>query len=201
MKKLGEILVESKLINEIQLEEALAHQKNTGGKLGHIITELFFVDEVGIARAISQHIKVPYTDIFSEDFSDEELKKVKESIIRKFEAIPVRKVGNVLEVAMSYPSNLDVVTDMEFALGCKIKPLLSLESEIQAFIRQYYSGTLVHRRSARLDVPEEPTLIQQESIWDKATPAPQVEAKIKKLVTLLVKKGILTSKEAASIVE
>ncbi len=146
MMKLGEMLIESNLINEKQLEEALAHQKKTGGKLGHIITELNFVDEVEIAIAISQHIKVPYIDIFSKDFSDEELIKVEESIIRKYEFIPVRKAGNTLEVAMPYPSDLGEITDIESALGCKIKPLLSLESEVKAFIRQYYSGTLVHRK-------------------------------------------------------
>jgi hypothetical protein len=60
MPKLGEILIGSKLINEKQLEAALEYQKKRGGKLGNTITELYFVKEVDIARAISQHIKVPY---------------------------------------------------------------------------------------------------------------------------------------------
>jgi len=201
MKKLGEILIESKLINEKQLETALAHQKKAGGKLGHTITELYFVDEVAIARAISQHIKVPYVNIFSEDFSDEELKKVKESIVRKYEVIPVRKVGHTLEVAMSDPSDLDVIADVQFALGCTIKPLLSLGSEIRAFIRQYYSGTLVHRRTAKLDSPEKPELIHQKGIWETTSPQFKTEKKIKDLVTLLVKKGVLTIEEGGSLID
>ena len=200
MKKLGEILIESKLINEKQLEAALAHQQKRGGKLGNTITELYFVKEVEIARAISQHIKVPYVNIFSEDFSDEELKKVKESLVRKYEVIPVRKVGNILEVAMSDPSDLDVVADVQFALGCTVKPVLSLESEIKAFIRQYYSGTLVHRRTAKIELPEKLELVQQRGIWENA-PQFQAEKKIKDLVTLLVKKGVLTIAEGGSFID
>jgi len=200
MPKLGEILIGSKLINEKQLEAALEYQKKRGGKLGNTITELYFVKEVDIARAISQHIKVPYVNIFSEDFSDEELKKVKESIVRKYGVIPVRKVGHILEVAMSDPSDLDIIADVQFAIGCNIKPLLSLESEIEAFIRQYYSDTLVHRKSAKLAFPEEVELVQQKSTWEN-TPQFQSKNKIKDLVSLLVKKGVLTIEEAASFID
>lgn len=200
MPKLGEILIGSKLINEKQLEAALEYQKKRGGKLGNTLTELYFVKEVDIARAISQHIKVPYVNIFSEDFSDEELKKVKESIVRKYGIIPVRKVGHILEVAMSDPSDLDIIADVQFAIGCNIKPLLSLESEIEAFIRQYYSDTLVHRKSAKLDFPEEVELVQQKSTWEN-TPQFQAKKNIKDLVSLLVKKGVLTIEEAASFID
>lgn len=200
MPKLGEILIGSKLISEKQLEAALEYQNKKGGKLGHTITELYFVKEVDIAKAISQHIKVPYVNIFSEDFSDEELKKVNESIVRKYGVIPVRKVGHILEVAMSDPSDLDIIADVQFALGCNIKPLLSLESEIEAFIRQYYSDTLVHRKSAKLDFPEEVELVQQKSTWENA-PQFQAKKKIKDLVTLLVKKGVLTIEEAVSFID
>ncbi len=200
MPKLGEILIGSKLINEKQLEAALEYQHKRGGKLGQTITELYFVKEVDIARAISQHIKVPYVNIFSEDFSDEELKKVNESIVRKYGVIPVRKVGHFLEVAMSDPSDLDIIADVQFALGCNIKPLLSLESEIEAFIRQYYSDSLVHRKSAKLDFPEEVELVQQKSTWENA-PQFQAKKKIKDLVTLLVKKGVLTIEEAVNFID
>lgn len=200
MPKLGEILIGSKLINEKQLEAALEYQKKRGGKLGNTITELYFVKEVDIARAISQHIKVPYVNIFSEDFSDEELKKVKESIIRKYGVIPVRKVGHILEVAMSDPSDLDIIADVQFAIGCNIKPLLSLESEIEAFIRQYYSDTLVHRKSAKLAFPEEVELVQQKSTWEN-TPQVQAKKNINDLVTLLVKKGVLTIEEAVNFID
>jgi len=44
-KKLGEILIDSGLIDKLQLEAALARQKTWGGKLGHSLVELGFIDE------------------------------------------------------------------------------------------------------------------------------------------------------------
>ena len=44
---------------------------------------------------------------------------------------------------MSDPYNFDVIADIQFALGCTIKPLLALESEITAFIRQYYQMAIL----------------------------------------------------------
>ena len=199
-KKLGEILIQERVIDENQLEAALAYQKNWGGKLGHAIAELNFAEEIEIAKAISHHIKVPYVNIFSEDFSDEELKKVKESLIRKYEIIPVKKTGNTLEIAMSNPFDLDVICDIQFALGCNVKPLLALESEIAAFIRQYYSGTLVHRKSSKKVFPEKIEVVHQEGIWEN-TSAHQAQQKIITLILLLVEKGILSSAEAASMMD
>jgi hypothetical protein len=200
MQKLGEVLIEAKLIDENQLEAALAYQRKWGCKLGHAIAELNFAEEFEIAATISRMIKVPYVNIFSESFSDEELKKVKESLVRKYEIIPVKKVGTTLDVAMSDPSDLDVIADIQFATGCTVRPLLALESEITAFIRQYYDGTLVPRRSPKRIFSEKLELVQQASMLEH-TPKHQALKKINKLACLLVEKGILTSEEALDLID
>jgi type IV pilus assembly protein PilB len=198
MKKLGQILVESKLIDEIQLEAALAYQKKYGGRLGNAVAELNFAHEFEIARAISQHIKIPYVNIFTEDFSDEEMKKVDESLIRKYDFIPLRKVGHALQIAMSDPTDLDVIADIQFALGCTVKPMLALESEIKAFIRQYYSGTLAARKSVQKNAATEFELIRQDGIWEGKS-QDRTQKVIKALILTLVEKGLLTSEEAVNI--
>lgn len=200
MTKLGEILIGSKLIDEKQLEKAIAYQRECGCKLGQAIADLNFAEEFEIAMAISQQIGVPYINIFSENFSDVELKKVDELLVRKYNIIPIRKVGNALEVAMSDPYNLDVIADIQFALGCNIKPLLALESEIKAFIRQYYDGTLVHRKSTTRTFPDKFEVISQQSIGENESKY-QAPNKIKMLAVLLVEKGVITSEEAAKIIE
>ena len=200
MPKLGEILIGSKLIDEKQLEQAIAYQRKCGCKLGQAIADLNFAEEFEIALAISQQIKVPYINIFSENLSDVELKKVEESLVRKYNIIPIRKAGNTLEVAMSDPYNLDVIADIQFALGCTIKPLLALESEITAFIRQYYNGNLVHRKSTARTLSDKLELISQKSIGENESKY-QALSKIKMLADLLVKKGVLTSDEAAKIID
>jgi type IV pilus assembly protein PilB len=198
MKKLGDILLEAKLIDDNQLESALAYQRNWGCKLGNALVELNFIEESVIAKAISQSIKIPYVNIFAEDFSDEELKKAKEALIRKYEVVPVKRTGNSLEVAMSDPTDLNIISDLQFAFGLTIKPVLALESEIKAFIQQYYSGTLVHRKSTKRALPEQLEVVHQGTVWENKSTDDSLK-KMQKLVLFLVEKGVLTSEEAANI--
>ena len=52
-KKLGEILVDSNLLTEEQVQQALRIQERRGGKLGEIFVELGLVDEKTIADFVS----------------------------------------------------------------------------------------------------------------------------------------------------
>jgi hypothetical protein len=53
-RRLGDIFVERGLISDQQLQEALAQQRATGGKLGEILVELGFVTRVCLAGVISE---------------------------------------------------------------------------------------------------------------------------------------------------
>ena len=44
-KRLGEMLVEAGMIDNMQLQSALGHQKQWGGKLGDILLEMDFISE------------------------------------------------------------------------------------------------------------------------------------------------------------
>lgn len=53
-RRLGDIFVERGLISDEQLQEALAVQRDTGGKLGEILVELGFITRVALAGVISE---------------------------------------------------------------------------------------------------------------------------------------------------
>jgi hypothetical protein len=53
-RKLGDIFVERGLITPEQLEEALAEQREKGGKLGEILVELGFITRVALAGVITE---------------------------------------------------------------------------------------------------------------------------------------------------
>jgi hypothetical protein len=53
-RKLGDIFVERGLITEEQLQEALAQQRETGGKLGEVLVDLGFVTRVALAGVIGE---------------------------------------------------------------------------------------------------------------------------------------------------
>ena len=59
-RRIGEILIEDGLLSKIQLDEALAHQKEKGGLIGKILVEKNFVDEETLIGALGKQFKVPY---------------------------------------------------------------------------------------------------------------------------------------------
>jgi MSHA biogenesis protein MshE len=61
--RLGELLVQQKLISEDQLRQALEEQKKSGRKLGRVLIDGKFVTEEGIALALSSQLRLPYVDL------------------------------------------------------------------------------------------------------------------------------------------
>lgn len=53
-RRLGDIFVERGLIDQAQLDEALAVQRESGGKLGEVLVELGFITRVALAGVISE---------------------------------------------------------------------------------------------------------------------------------------------------
>jgi hypothetical protein len=53
-RRLGDIFVERSLITQDQLQEALAEQREKGGKLGEILVEMGYMTRVELAGAISE---------------------------------------------------------------------------------------------------------------------------------------------------
>ncbi len=61
--RLGELLIEQKVINEEQLNKALAEQKRTGRKLGRVLTDLGIVEEQQLNDALARHLQIPFVDL------------------------------------------------------------------------------------------------------------------------------------------
>jgi hypothetical protein len=218
---MGDLLKEAGLIDDFQLEAALSHQRNWGGKLGSIIVELEFAREEDIARVISEKMGVPYINLFEPELSPDIFKVLKAEMAKKFGVVPVRKEANTLVLAMSDPMDIETMDNIRFITGLSIKPVLSTASEIKDAIRKYYDGESVTRqskaplresakRASKLEfVHEMPALsatewnqpFQQQDgqsfLQDLATQKVVIEA----LTTLLIEKEFFTREELVKLIE
>jgi hypothetical protein len=147
-KKIGDLLKDAGLIDDFQLEAALSHQRNWGGKLGAIIVELEFAREEDIARVISEKMGVPYVNLFDPEIPQDVYKLLKADMAKKYGVIPVKKEANALVLAMSDPMDFETMDNIRFITGLTIKPVLSMAAEIKDAIRKYYDGEPVTRKAA-----------------------------------------------------
>ena len=221
-KKLGDLLKEAGLIDDFQLEAALSHQRNWGGKLGSIIVELEFAREEDIARVISEKMGVPYMNLFEAELPSDVLKLLKADMAKKFGVIPVRKEANALVLAMSDPMDFETMDNVRFITGLTIKPVLAMAAEIKDAIRKYYDGEPVTRKSpasfretARKSthlelVREVPDVaatewsqqnVQQQDTQSLRQDLANQKAIIDALTTLLIEKDFFTRDELAKLIE
>ncbi|MBW7957491.1 MAG: Flp pilus assembly complex ATPase component TadA [Deltaproteobacteria bacterium] len=139
VKKIGELLVESGLITEEQLEEALAAGKeNKGTRTGALLVKLGYATEIDIAQTLSYQVGIPFMDMASTTVDPESLKLVSEKLARKYLLVPLYHDKKVLRIAMADPLNLNAIDDLRFSTGMEIQPFIATLSDINAAISRYY---------------------------------------------------------------
>ncbi len=127
--KLGEMLVEHKVITKEQMRTAIERQKSMGGRLGQNLIYLNFVEEKVLLKFLASQLKINCINLNTIEIPPEVQKLVPFDTIQRLGVLPIRKEKNILYVGMTDPSNLAAITELEFSLGMKIVPLAMAESQ------------------------------------------------------------------------
>ncbi len=135
---IGSILIQRKVINSLQLDEALDMQKKEGGFLGEALVRLGYVDEKEVVAALVVQCSLPYIAINKYEIDPELLKLIPESMAREYLVIPLDRVGDVLSVVMVNPLSSSLKQDLEKTTGCRIATFIATKTEIQEAINRWY---------------------------------------------------------------
>lgn len=138
---LGEALIKKGVISEGQLDRALAEQKASDKMLGEVLVELGIISGPAMLRVLARQLDVPYCELRHGlvDFSLLEL--IGEEEAKRLKAIPMFIVHDTLTVAMAEPQSLPKIDRLHQLTGCKIRPILALQSNILEFIKKCSSST------------------------------------------------------------
>lgn len=137
-KTLGDMLVAANLIDEVQMQVALAEQKQTGRRFGSTLVDLKFIDENVLAAFLSKQIDIPCISLLNIDIPRKVLRKVTRALALECRAIPVRIEEGRLEVAMVDPTDIDLIGRLETTAAMTVTPLIAPESSIQTMIEKLY---------------------------------------------------------------
>jgi type IV pilus assembly protein PilB len=138
--KLGSLLLQAGLINEFQLNSALKHQKQWGERLASILIDLGFVDEKSVASVLEKQLKKRCIPLNDKRIPQIALKKVPPEIAQKYGIMPLGIKDDTLFIAISDPTDLDIINEISFKLNSKIKAILAIESSIRKAIHRHYWG-------------------------------------------------------------
>lgn len=123
-----------------QLEEAQKVVKQTGQPVDRVLISLNMVGEREVLQAKAQERGLPFADLDKVTIESSALNVVPERIVKAHSAIPIRKDGTNLYVAMMNPDDLGALDNLRAASGCRVIPVIAVPGAIEDAIKKYFGG-------------------------------------------------------------
>ena len=136
-KQLGQILVEEGLITSEQLEFALKEQERVPKSIGRILIDHRMIREVDLVRALALQVGLEFVDLSETPPDPIVASLIPEAVARRYRALPYAERDGKLLVAMSDPANVYALDDMRTITGRDIVPVVGTASDILQAIRKY----------------------------------------------------------------
>jgi MSHA biogenesis protein MshE len=139
--RIGDLLVQERVISESQLEQALSEQKVSGRKLGRVLVDLGYVTEAQILELLSKQLDIPNVDLRHFRFDPELARLLPETHARRYRALPlIREAGAVL-VAMADPTDIFAFDEVSRLLSEPVKTAIVREADLLRTIDMVYRRT------------------------------------------------------------
>jgi MSHA biogenesis protein MshE len=139
--RLGEILVQQKLLSEEQLGLALAEQRRSGRKLGRVFVEHGYVTEEQISGALARQLNIPYINLKFYHVNPELVRRLPETQARRFRALVLEERNGAILVGVSDPTDLFAYDEISKLLKQDLELAVVNESEVLSVIDRTYRRT------------------------------------------------------------
>jgi len=136
--RIGDLLVQNKLITFDQLMSALAEQKKTGRKLGHTLIDLNLITETELLNFLSRQLQIPLLDIKQFKRDDKVTTSLPENLARRFRVLLLEKNEHDVLIAMADPTDLLALDELTRILNKRIRQAVVKEDDLLDIIDQCY---------------------------------------------------------------
>jgi type IV pilus assembly protein PilB len=136
---IGEILIQKKLIDWKQLEDALNEQKRTREFVGEVLVRKHYIPRFLLYKALAERHAIPFVDL-SHIFIDAlAVQRISKSIAVKYQMIPVEIQEDTLVVAIGNPVGVFPEKEIaELARVTTIKTVLCTPEAVAAALEMNY---------------------------------------------------------------
>jgi MSHA biogenesis protein MshE len=136
--RLGDVLVQQRLISQEQLQQTLTLQRQTGKKMGRLLIETGLITEELLANGLARQLRIPFVNLKTFPFRADVVKLLPESAARRFRALALEDKGDTLLVALADPLDLFAFDELTRLLKRNIAIAAVPESQLAlAFDRLY----------------------------------------------------------------
>ncbi len=139
-RRIGELLVADGLISREQLQRALEEQKHSSEKIGTILVRQGLITEDQLIGFLSRQYGIPSITLSQLDIDPEVLRLVPAQIARKYEVLPITRLGNTLTLAMADPTNVFALDDVAFMTNLQVIPVVASQGAIRQAIERLFEA-------------------------------------------------------------
>ncbi len=137
--RLGQILIDKKVLSPEQLEEALKRQQEEGGRIGEVLIRLKFLKEETLLKGLCVQWQLPYVPTLNLNSIDPSLTlDIPLSLAKRHLFLPIKRAGDLIRCATSKPMNLTALDDFRLLLGAPMELAVVPPGEMLRCINQVY---------------------------------------------------------------
>ena len=137
--QLGQLLLARGVVNQDQINTALAEQKDKGHRklLGELLIEMGYCSENQIASALAEAYGVPYAQVSPKLCDPKAVELLPREFLESHIVLPLFKVNDVLTVAVNEPTNVFLLDEIERITGCQVQVVCSTTKGIKPTLQSY----------------------------------------------------------------
>ena len=155
-KQIATFLVGYGLLTEEQLIHA-TDASNEGGKgLMDVIIEFGFLDEQVITKALSETYELDIVDVTDENSIDlSALNSLPKKFIIENRVIPIRSTDGEIDVAISEPSTLNLVSGIRLLTDKKVNAYIASFSQVDQFLTSLDDLSITQGEAKKINITEQ----------------------------------------------
>jgi len=156
IKLLGEILKDITGLSEEAIEQALITQKTKGGRIGEILLQKKLISEQDLLKALAIQMGISFWEKIEIDGIDLNfVNKIPIQLLKKFKIVPIIK-GNNAWIAMNDPASLEIADDIRNILNLNgAEYVLCPQSSIISTINYAYDTIVTSAEEVIQDMEED----------------------------------------------
>jgi type IV pilus assembly protein PilB len=139
--KLGEILLIMGLVTHQQLVEVEKTQSKNNKRIGNILVETGIITDRDLLNALSRQLGIPHISLRPGLYESAVIALLPRDVARRLEVLPMFKVHNTLTLATTDPQAILALDEVQDVTGCKLRLVLARREEILKHQIDAYSGS------------------------------------------------------------
>jgi len=136
-EQLKSFILDAGLVPSEKLEAVFFEAQNSQKKMGEILLEKKLINEEQLRKLYAYILGIPFVDLKKETVSAEVLQIVPEMIAKKYRIVAFGRDGHNLKVAMLNPEDIQTIDFIRKKTGLRITTCLTTEESIETILRQY----------------------------------------------------------------